>query len=401
MLAELQLLAERFTEETVFVRSSCPARFALPADEPPVDDSDDDLGPGWVDLGADMISIILQRAGLRASGAMASVSKALYQYTMEDTSLWHHHLSQLRESCSDNPELTGSAHCGNGQCWASCRDIVQYRAACVWQTRLGACRAALTASQATFRNRLADANSRLSRLSNPDYRDALQLSSRTAPPELVLAARLLRAVVVSGFDAQGAGAARDTRGHTEEQQQQQQQQQEEEEEEEGALAVAWLQARLPQIAKLNKAVLAQDEIARFLGEFHTMQAAAPPVMRRVARAFRPSSLLHSVCLKHLDDLMGLTFRTSGRASTQAAALVVASAIIRWVAALVGGALLDEQEPLLDTLSGAVGWETERARARLCGDSSQPQVDDDAREQGSGGGQERETVRRLLDQMDVK
>lgn len=285
----------------------------------------------WADgLSTDIFGEIVQRAGLSATGACAAVCRSFRAHAERDD-IWAAHVQAISGGAIF-PRLRPGATCRT-----LCELICTHRKLGFWLQRVRNVSETLEAEKRTVRERLADAGGRLSKLQNGDYREAQQL--RRPPAEFAVAGTLLRALLTA--DDEGLGAACKQletslpSSHTVET--------------DGApepcsadeTAVAWLQAQLPQISSKHKAIAAQGEVARFLSTFHRHQS-EPTSPESIASVIRTTPLCE-ICLRQLQYTIQYTDRTQGRGSPQVSALIVASAVIRWVVALVGLTLLSERE----------------------------------------------------------
>ena len=291
--------------------------------------SEDDVD--WVDgLGEDVVSIILQHAGVAATGAAACVCRTLKAHAMQED-IWQRHFQSL----SDHPCYTSRASGSSFR--AQCEFTLTRRRFLGWQCDLDGALHRIEEARLVLEAQTRDAAGRLSKLKNPDYREAQQL--RDPPLEFTVAAALLRATLEDGAESESRTPT--------------------------TCDAHWLQSIMPQIAGKHKAISAQSEVARFLSLFHAFEAHPEPVSaERLARLVAVG--VEAVCLRKIDEVVQCTLRTRGFAGPQASALIVASGVTRWVVAHAGRAMVREREIRFRRLLGAVNDEAGRRELQIGG-----------------------------------
>ena len=283
-------------------------------------------------LDSDLIGMILRFAGVSAVGMAAAVSRSLRTCTMNEE-LWH---GLLRDTVSwlqaipyDHFDtLFYPSFCAqlvHGEApergWRHlCRMLYDYQQLLEWQAQ---CDAIEKSCQSMYRYPseggrtmqlsalhipVCAENRRLSKLQLNDYREAQRISP--PPAELVTAALLMR-TLIGRSDGSSSGTAT--------------------EEDQGEEAMEWFRQAL-QVSLGNKfGEHAQAHVGEFLKLFYSFDAAALPP----ACLLSVEAQLRSLCLARLDERLRLTMmRHSSGLSDECRALRVASAITRWVVAVV-------------------------------------------------------------------
>ena len=268
----------------------------------------------WDKLDGDLVVCILQLAGIAATGAASAASRALRASVLQEE-LWKTHvLNRFPASemhAAGLPGIVAGQLLSAGCSWQGmCRDLCAIRQVEAWREQVLCIRDQTRASVAAeadtdawcglTQKRLEDAQRRLSGLQLNDFREAQRISP--PPAELVTAAALLRLLL------EGAETSHDE------------------------ASMQWFREILPCLgAKFGEQ--AQEHVGVLLKRMLAFDASETPSTRFDAVELALETC-HTICMKKLDERLRVSMQARGGMSDEARALRVASAVTRWVIALV-------------------------------------------------------------------
>ena len=304
----------------------------------------------WETLGPDVVTHILSLAGIAATGAAAAVNRALRESTLHDDVLWERHtrtlLAVVRTSTNTRSVWTalalqlpvgpGKPNCGWRALARCVRDgeRLEHWSHQVSQIKDQTVSAALSVSAESTayvrgarsdeewaliltHKRLEDARRRLSLLALKDFREAQRVA--TPPQSLAMATVLLR-LLLEGVDEVSTtyssieSSSRSSSSSTSDLE---------------TSSIEWFRQSMPSLgARFGEQ--AQEHVGALLSRMLSFEPADTPTERLDA----VEAAFPRVCMARLDQAMRISMQAKGGITDECRVLRVASAVTRWVVAIV-------------------------------------------------------------------
>ena len=309
------------------------------------------VGPcTWETLGPDVVTHILCLAGIAATGAAVAVNRALRESTLHDDVLWERHtrtlLAAMRTSANTRSVWTalalqlpvgpGKPDCGWRALARHVRDgeRLEHWSHQVSQIKDQTVSTALSVSAESTayvrgarsdeewaliltRKRLEDARRRLSLLALKDFREAQRVV--TPPQSLAMATVLLRLLLEGVDEVATAYSNIESSSHSSSSSTSDLE----------SSSIEWFRQSMPSLgARFGEQ--AQEHVGVLLSRMLSFEPADTPTERLDA----VEAVFPRVCMARLDEAMRISMQAKGGITDECRVLRVASAVTRWVVAIV-------------------------------------------------------------------